>query len=245
MNKYKIILSAFFFLSLSQAFAANHKKPLALVWNGPGACRPSCVLVAVHVAKKAGFKVRYVNPSLTDYSVFKIAKLWVQPGGKSVTAAQSMSTEMHQEIVDFVASGGGYVGFCAGAFISTAKIGTSGEDGYGILPGSTELLVKHGPENLMLKISTPKFGNRWMLYAGGPFMKVSDEELAAVQGEVIARYPDGSIGGIHGRFGKGKVAVVGFHPEADIFWKLFDRKIDRDGSDAFFAVDMIRYATSP
>jgi glutamine amidotransferase-like uncharacterized protein len=231
-------------LILNPAMANASAKPLALVWDGPGACL-GCVYGAVRVAMRAGFQVKLVGPSLKDFSIFNDAKLWVQPGGKSQTAALSMGPAIVHQVAEFVAAGGGYVGFCAGAFLSTGKIGESEVDGYGLVPGGTELLIQTGNDHAMLKVSTSKYGDRWMYYAGGPFFKVTEEQLAAVQGEVIARYPDGSIAGVHAHYGLGKVAVVGFHPEAGFFWKIEHGKTDPDGSDVFFAVDMAKYATSP
>lgn len=238
----KIFAICIFLIPLHAAWAG---KPLALVWSGPGACRPSCLLDAARVALKAGFRVGYVNENTRDFSMFKEAKLWVQPGGVSVTAARAMGPAMQEAVREFVAAGGGYVGFCAGAFISTGKIGTTSWDGYGIVPGGTELLMQDGNDHAMLKVKTTTRGTRWMYYAGGPFLKITDEELAANQGEVIAWYPDGSIAGYRGHYGLGKVAVVGFHPEASFIWKLAKGKIDKDGSDTAFAGDMVKFATSP
>jgi len=224
------------------ALAAS--KPLALIWNGPGACK-ECLSGAVTVARESGFSVQFMNPSVKDFTAFQQATLWIQPGGKSSKAADAMGPGMEQQVREFVANGGGYVGFCAGAFISTEKIGQKDKNGYGIVPGNTQLLIRGEFDHAMLKVSTTKYGDRWMYYAGGPFFKMSDEQLAAVQGEVIARYPDGSIAGVHAHYGKGKVAVVGFHPEASKAWKTALGKVDHDGSDVFFAVDMVKYATSP
>ena len=199
---------------------------------------------AAKIARRSGFRVQYILPGLKDYSVFQNAKLWVQPGGKSTTAAASMGPALLNRIREFVADGGGYVGFCAGAFLSTGKIGTSGADGYGIIPGETELLIKTGSDHKMLKVWTPN-GPRWVFYAGGPFLKVTDDQLAAVDGHVIARYSDNSVAGVEVRYGKGKVAVVGFHPEANWLWKLAHFKIDPDGKDFDYAEAMVKYATSP
>lgn len=242
-SKLIYVISLLTLLSPLMAFAA---RPLALIWDGPGACKPNCVFGATRVALDAGFKVKYVNPRTKNFSIFSKAKLWIQPGGHSKTAHRSMSNDLLDNIKSFISKGGGYVGFCAGMFISTPKIGTTGDEGYGIIPGETELLLKDSDsERAMLKVSTTKYGDRWMYYAGGPFLKITDEDLASVQGEVTARYPDGSIAGIHGHYGKGKVSVVGFHPEAGKIWKKMVGKVDKDGNDIFFAVDMIRYATSP
>ncbi len=242
MKKISLVLSlgvAVLFLIPTLAEAA---RPLALVWAGPGACRPGCVKGAAKVASRAGFEVQYIYPGLKDFSVFQEAKLWVQPGGHSVTAAQSMGPAMLERVREFVAEGGGYVGFCAGAFLSTPLIGTTEENGYGLIPGETELLIQEGNDHKMLKVATPK-GDEWMYYAGGPFFKISEESLKAVNGEIIGRYPDGKIAAIQAHYGKGKVAVSGFHPESSFIWKLIKFKIDRDGSDIGYAVDMVKYAT--
>ena len=244
MNYFRFLSFLFSLMLLNPALAEATSKPLALVWDGPGACL-GCIYGAARVAVKAGFKVKFVNTSLKDFSVFNDAKLWIQPGGKSTTAADAMGPAILHQVTEFVANGGGYVGFCAGGFISTGKIGEGDTNGYGIVPGDTELLIKEGNDHAMLKVSTPKYGDRYMYYAGGPFFKITEEQLAAVQGEVIARYPDGSIAGVHAHYGKGKVAVVGFHPEAGFFWKIEHLQPDPDGSDVFFAVDMVKYATSP
>jgi hypothetical protein len=231
--------------ALNPLSALASVKPLALVWNGPGACKPGCGSAAAHVARLAGFRTQYIYPGLTDFSVFNEAKLWVQPGGKSTTAAESMGPALLNQIREFVGNGGGYVGFCAGAFLSTQLIGTSGATGYGISPGETEVYIDSNKDHRMLKMKTTTAGERYMLYAGGPYFHITDDQLKAVQGEVTAWYPDGKVAGIHAHYGKGKVAVIGTHPEAGWVWKLLDGKIDPDGSDIFFAVEMVKYATQP
>lgn len=225
-------------LSLS-AFA---EKPLALVWYGPGACKPSCAAAAAIVTRQAGFRVQKIYPGFKNYSLFKQAKLWVQPGGKSVTSAESMGPELMDQVRNFVRDGGGYVGFCAGLFITTAEIGTSGKIGYGIVPGSTELYLKDDPPGHLIPITT-EYGVKKMYYAGGPQLNITDAELKAANGHVIANYSDGKVAGVKLEYGKGKIAVVGFHPEAGFWWKFFKGQIDRDGSDRWLAHDMIRYAT--
>ena len=243
-NTLKIAALVLNFSLMSTAFASK-VKPLALVWNGEGVCQPGCDNSAADVAKKAGFRVQYVNEKTRDFSFFDTAKLWVQPGGVSVTAMRAMGPVLMQQVREFVAGGGGYIGFCAGAFSATTKIGTTEKDGLGLMGGETELYKKGGDDHAMYLVKTKYFGKRWMYYAGGPFIKISDDELAAMKGEVIANYPDGSVAGVRGHYGKGKVAVVGFHPEATRLWKLAFRKWDKDGSDKLFAVDMATYATTP
>lgn len=226
--------------SASEVHAGS--KPIALVWSGPGACKPSCASAAKQVVRNAGFKVVSVKPGFQNFALFKKAKLWVHPGGKSTTGAKAMGPELMDQVREFVKNGGGYVGFCAGAFISTAQIGTTHQTGYGITPGRTELLIKSGNERAMIPVDT-ELGNVKMYYSGGPFLEVSESDLEANGGKVIARYPDGKIAGIFSRYGKGKVAVIGTHPEAGFGWKLSHGYVDLKGT-RFFARYMIRLATS-
>jgi len=238
----KILFALFILLNSVSSLAGE--KPLALVWEGPGACKPSCVDASVIIARRAGFKVKKIRPGFTDFELFKKAKLWVQPGGKSTTAAASMGPQMMDQIREFVRNGGGYVGFCAGMFISTPEIGTSKKTGYGIIPGETELFIKSGNDRAMIPMETTDHGRVTMYYAGGPYMRVSEADLKAADGEVIARYPDGKIAGIRARYGRGKVAVIGTHPEAGFIWKLGHGYFDIKG-ERFFVKDMVRYATTP
>jgi glutamine amidotransferase-like uncharacterized protein len=235
-------LFALLYLLFNSIPSLAGNRPLALVWNGPGACKPGCVDSAVTIARREGFRVLKVNPGFSDFARFKEATLWIHPGGKSTTAAGAMGAPLMDQVREFVRNGGGYVGFCAGAFISTAQIGTSGKTGFGLIPGSTEVLVKEGNDHRFFPVTTQN-GVIKMYYAGGPFIKVSESDLKSVGGEVIARYEDGSIAGIRAHFGKGKVAVIGTHPEAGFTWKLLHGYLDLKG-ERFFAREMIRYAVS-
>lgn len=237
--KFAILIASAGLLLSVEAFS----KPLALVWSGPGACRPTCLGSARAIARRAGFDVMSVYPGFKDYEVFKRAKLWIHPGGKSTTGAKAMGPELMDQVREFVKNGGGYVGFCAGAFISTAQIGTTNHVGFGFTPGRTELLIKEGRDKAMIPVRT-KIGLVKMYYSGGPFLEVSESDLRAAGGEVMARYPDGKIAGIFARYGKGKVAVIGTHPEADFLWKLSHGYVDVRGT-RFFADYMVKYATTP
>ena len=224
--------------------ALASKKPLALIWNGPGACKPGCVGAARAIARRAGFRTQLINPGFKDFEIFKEAKLWVHPGGKSTTGAAAMGPELMQQVREFVFNGGGYVGFCAGAFISTSEIGTSHKQGYGIIPGRTEVLIADVKKDHAMLPMTTAIGDMKMYYAGGPFLEVTDSELKAAQGEIIARYADGKIAGVRAHYGKGKVAVIGTHPEAGFIWKLAHGFIDLKGT-RFFVDYMVKYATAP
>lgn len=223
------------FFAVGYAFA---DQPLALVYRGPGACT-NCWTSAAQSAKKAGFRVRLVNDHLKDFSVFDHAALWVQPGGKSTTAARAMGEEYLQKIRDFVRSGGGYVGFCAGAFIATSKIGTTEMNGLGIVPGKTRLWdQKDGPGHL-IEVSW-NHQIRSVYYHGGPFIDFSGVNDASLL--IYSRYENGQNAGAILNYGQGRVAVNGAHPEASGFWKISKLLRDEDGSDQPQVAKLMRWA---
>jgi hypothetical protein len=185
-------------------------------------------------------RVRFISSGRGQTSRLSSAKNL--SGGKSVDSAAAMGHELMDQVRNFVYSGGGYVGFCAGLFITTAQIGTSGKVGYGIVPGSTELHIKKNSGGQLLLTHT-QYGAKQFYYAGGPELNISDADLKAANGKIIATYDDGKTAGVELEYGKGKIAVIGLHPEAGFWWKLFKGIIDPDGSDRWFAIDMISYAT--
>ncbi len=66
--------------------------------------------------------------------------------------------------------------------------------------------------------------------------------------EVVGQYENQGIAGeaaaIRANYGRGRVFVSGFHPEAPQSWRDFYRLIDPDGVDFQFAEDMLRWAAS-
>ena len=205
------------------------RKPLALVWRGPGVCQPACGISAAQAARGAGYRTLSVFPGFSGPQAearFAEAAVWIQPGGKSVKAAAAMGPALITRVKRFIADGGGYVGFCAGMFITTDEIGTSGQPGFGIVPGRTELYLKDDPPSHMIPVTLADGRVTRILYAGGPMLHVNERELEALGGHVTARYSDGSVAGIYVPYGLGKVSVIGTHPEAVWWWKLWSRSLD-------------------
>ena len=227
--------------------AAYAAKDLALIWKGQGACSPFCTLSAGEVANQAGYRVLYVNSKLSDYSVFDEAAVWIQPGGQSVEAANDMGPVLMARIQQFVHDGGGYVGFCAGMFLATNLIGTSGVPGLGMMPGTESEFLKNDPGPTIIQITRPNEGNevRSVYYSGGPVIDISAEDQKLFGVKVLARYSDGTLASVSAPYGKGKVVLSGFHPEASSAWKFLRGKTDPDGSDQDIAVEMIQSAAQP
>lgn len=221
------------FLVMFSAPAIAHD---ALVWGGPGACQDGCINGALHVTKLAGFDPMLVTPENFDPSIFETAKVWVQPGGKSSIASKSMGRKIREEIKKFIRDGGGYVGFCAGAFLTTPKVGTSSTEGLGIVPGKTQVYRKASGYPSIEAMTTP-VGVKYHYWEGGPYFTFSGTPKVTI----TSRYQrTNQINGVETTYGEGKVAVTGTHPEAPQDWYDYANLQDQDGIDNEEAAAMIR-----
>ena len=214
----------------------------ALVWGGPGACKDGCVEAAVHVTQMAGLNPMIVTIENYDKSLLEKAKVWVQPGGKSSIASNAMGAQMRADIKNFIAAGGGYVGFCAGAFLTTPKVGTSRTPGLGIVPGKTKLFQK--PKGFpSVEAMITDTGIRYHYWEGGPFLSFSSEALEKIK--VTSRYQTtNQINSIETNFGKGRIAISGTHPEAPQWWYDDAQIKDQDGLDNEIARDMVKWSAN-
>ncbi len=217
----------------------NKAKNIALVYDGPGACPEDCALAAADTARQAGFIAKIVGPNeLTSAStsaqitaLFQDVAIWVQPGGHSAQAYQAITPTLRNALISFINDGGGYVGFCAGAFITTKEIGTTGIQGFGIFPGNTAPL---GTGSNMEKVSWEN-KTRDIYFEGGPYIYNIDSSV-----EVMAVYDDGkTIAAARTTYGKGRVYIAGPHPEAPNWWSS---SRDPDGSDRDLAVGMMKWS---
>ena len=215
-------------------------KNIALVYDGPGACPEDCALAAADTAKQAGFTPKIVGPNaLTANStpeqisaLFQDVAIWVQPGGHSAQAYQAISPTLRNALIGFIKEGGGYVGFCAGAFITTQEIGTTGVHGFDIFPGSTAPL---GANTGMVAVKW-QGKMREIYFEGGPYIYNVDRSSV----EVTAYYGDGvTVAAARTQFGKGRVYITGAHPEAPAWWY---NNHDPDGSDRDIAAGMMTWA---
>jgi len=243
------------------AVAMTKEKPLALIYKGPGSCYQTrvttgCSEASKHVAELAGFRTKYVGPDEEKDTLFKKAKVWIQPGGRVRTQAKHMNQKLKDNIVDFVANGGGYVGFCAGAFLATDIFGwDSSQDGpfetkgLGMVPGKSYLYTHYNKElneNLLAKIIPVKwFGKEKKIYWElGPYFT---SESIDKNYEVVSYYDgpekDKYILSLRGEYEKGKVFIIATHPEAPQDWRDYYKIKDPDGVDFQDAVDMIKWAT--
>ncbi len=247
-------------LTLLSSTAYASPQPLALIYKGEGACDPvldghdpgdylGCSEAVAEIARRAGFQTRFIGPTdlpanptpLQVAAIFKTAKLWIQPGGAAVNAYQAMSPGLVRSLKSFVSGGGGYVGFCAGAFMATSQIGTSGETGLGIFPGSTAVLKykrARSDVNYAYLDSSWNGKQRAIFFEGGPYLYGQGSGV-----EVTALFDSGATLAARTFYGKGKVYITGGHPEAAADWPKKDL-IDPDGLDHDLAAEMMRWASA-
>ncbi len=212
----------------------------ALVWGGPGACQDGCIEASVQMATLAGLEPMIVTPENFDESLLEKAKIWIQPGGKAGAASKAMGPTIRKAIKQFILTGGGYVGFCAGAFLTTPKVGATRVIGLGIVDGRTTPYRK-SKGNVSVQALTTEKGIKYHYWEGGPYFKFSKSQLPKVK--VLSRYQrTNQINAIETHYGLGKIAVVGTHPEAPLWWYQDADISDPDQLDHEEAVRMIHYA---
>jgi glutamine amidotransferase-like uncharacterized protein len=220
-----LALGAFATFPTIEAYAA----PLALIWGGDGTENddPTGTLnSAVYSARQAGFDVQIVTGDLPT-STFNRASVWIQPGGPNFTQAYDMiAHHLFEQIRTFVAAGGGYVGFCGGAYMAQSQTYL----GLGLLPGQAP---RHGEYTHKTEVNW-KGARRFIHFEHGP-------ELVKGNGiDVVASYAwNGAPAAIRGKYGKGRVFITGAHPEALPDWEPVE---DPDGPDIDLAVSMIDWA---
>lgn len=202
---------------------------LALVFGGQGteSYDPTGSLIAaVNSARAAGFEVQIVKERLPEETLAK-ADVWIQPGGTNFNQAYDMQRSgLFEQVKKFVADGGGYVGFCAGAFMAQSY----GSLGLGLLPGMASRYSKGAFKAEIIWNGR----TRYVHFENGP-------RLQQIEGvEVFATYAsNGAAAAGRGKYGKGTVVVTGVHPEALTDW--WPTK-DPDGLDTDLAAEMIREA---
>ena len=223
----------------STSLYAQMRRPVALVYGGDGACEEDCVTGAVDAAEKAGFETHIIYPKSYNASVLQDASVWVQPGGYAVQQANSMGPQMMADVKAFVKNGGGYVGYCAGAFLSTEEIGTSGKKGHGFIPGKTKVYTALGYPTVEKMDFASK--SKQIYWEGGPFFTMTSEDLK--RGELMGNYTRTAQAGFaRATYGNGRAYVTGAHPEAPQWWRDSAKLKDSDGLDYDVTTAMMKWA---
>jgi len=183
-----------------------------LIFNGTGTS-PNDVTAVESVVKAKGLAYHTANSSQLDAmseSQLMTYRLFIVPGGNSITIGNNLSSKASSTVHNAVAQGLNYLGICAGGFFG----GYSNYNGLNLTSGVWFNLYADyykGIHKEAVAISFPGGTKLDIYWQNGP-------ELSG-WGQVIGKYPNGSTAITEGYWGKGFVLLSGVHPEAPAGWR--------------------------
>jgi|SRR3954451_24611567 len=192
--------------------------PLALVYRGPAARPSACSDAVADLLRSSprGFDVRFVGPQgelpLKSKNLAH-ATIYAQPGGGELAPAYRRMRKHRSTIRQYVADGGRYLGFCLGGYLAGAT------PGFGLLPGDTDQYITssaataRGTQDTVIDVLW-RGQQRRMFFQDGPIFLLDSNARVTV----LARYNNHGIAAMVAPFRKGRVGVVGPHPEATSDW---------------------------
>ena len=201
-------------------------------------CSIDCADAVLDVLNFSGkYEARFVGPSSFPYSILSESLLasadcLVIPGG-SGDADQyddSFLRILAPLIKSYLAKGGRYMGICAGGYFA-------GHHYMSILQPSTKVVqyvrrknstVKHEDHDV---VTVDWAGEKRTIYFhdGGAF--VPRRWFNRMSGAVVARYSNGDAAAIIQNYKKGRVGVMGPHPEAQKWWFYSQTRINKRWRD--------------
>jgi hypothetical protein len=183
-----------------------------LIFNGSGTSS-SDVAAVESVVKAKGLAYHTANSSQLDgmsESQLMAYKLFIVPGGNSITIGNNLSSKATTTVRGAVSQGLNYLGICAGGFFG----GYSKYNGIDLTSGVWFSLYADyfkGIHKESVAISFPGGTKLDIYWQNGP-------ELSG-WGQIIGKYPNGSAALTEGYWGKGFVILSGVHPEAPAGWR--------------------------
>lgn len=166
----------------------------------------------------------------------KNADLYVAPGGMSSTQASTLKENGCTNLVEFVRSGGGYFGTCAGCYLAMSRGDSKKTSGrLGMMPYKAQISPYRGGAELTIKFTEHadllglKPGEKRVVrYHGGP-VPLEDKPIPGADIRPIATYACDGVYSFNtnaapvmaghpavlaGTFGKGRIACTSPHPES-------------------------------
>lgn len=233
-----LVLVAVLVAALAACGSPEPTGPLALVYRGPAACSGCAEAVASLLRHSPShFRVKFVGPDGDEplsAATLKTAAVYAQPGGGSLESAWKRMHKYAGDIRAWVKGGGTYLGFCLGGYLAGAT------PGFGLLPGDTNSYIDSRGATVSSSDDTIvavkwRGKARHMYFQDGPIFQLKSGSKATV----LATYPTGAVAALATTYGRGRVGVVGPHPEADQSW-YSDARIDNpDGVRPDLGYDLI------
>ncbi|MGQ9459778.1 MAG: BPL-N domain-containing protein [Candidatus Bathyarchaeaceae archaeon] len=198
------------------------------IYNDSGAWADS-VIPFKNFTKYKGLTWKYVtasdiNNGLITYPTYKVLYM---PGGYAADYNTAISNNGDQNIRNFVSSGGGYIGICAGAYFACDKITWEGRSydytldlfngmGIGSIPEIMAwdyAIMTNLTMNLNHPINQYEPSRERMAYYGGPYFVPN----AGVTVDTVATYDkkNNERAAITFSYGSGRVFLIGTHPEIE------------------------------
>lgn len=216
-----IYVSIFVVSSVCLAEPASTIKPYVLIYSGINTCE-GCPEAIAQLARKANLPIKFVSnpkhiPKLLNHAaIFAI--------GGTEDDIESMRLAFNKSIIisikKYLTQGGRYLGICGGGFIAATYYMAEENfkvKGFNIIPA---LAVDYSETSKPHLEIIQWYGKKAILYfQGGPKFILNKD---AKNINIIARYSNGDIAAFEYLYGKGKVVVIGPHPEADKTWLVED-----------------------
>jgi glutamine amidotransferase-like uncharacterized protein len=207
-----------------------------LVYRDAGVCPENCAEAVGDLAAEHFGSVKYVKASQITQAALKTAKIWIQPGGNAIEAAELMTAEQKALLRNFVAQGGSYLGICAGAFLADHFADDFNQvPGLGLIPGVSLDFLPGNIDDLILQVTWHSVP-RYLYFQAGATFKFDNSRPV----QIIARYADGRPAVVQFPYGKGTVVLSGPHPEAPKDWKT--QLNDFDGEDFDLVTELFNRA---
>jgi glutamine amidotransferase-like uncharacterized protein len=226
------------FTILISAFVVRAEdQKLALIYKGPGACE-GCPEAVGRLLQEMKIRVRYVSPGEFSETTFKTSALYVQPGGTgngSIDTLKALGAKQVEVLRSYVSSGGKYLGICAGGYLAGQFWERDRKTkAFSFLPVIVNSESNDQSAQLVSVIWKGKLNQMYFQY--GPYFDVH-----AIPGvDVWATYKEsGRAAALIAGYGKGKVGVIGPHPEATKEWFDQDGLNSKQGLKLNLAKDFI------
>lgn len=202
-----------------------------VIFNGAGTC-DGCAESVATVLRRQYDQIQLVDETTLSHNTLAGATIYVQPGGSDdiTETLHALTGRQIQQIQQFVAAGGTYVGICAGGYLAAQYADNSAElAAFGLIElhdVDAELGDDMRPQLLNIQLAPaaplPQVASaptRHVYMQAGPHFGQTLPKGA----KALAYYANSKrIAARVSPFGRGKVVVIGPHLEADATWFMAD-----------------------